>query len=61
MATAGLNEKLMGAPAFKIEVLTAAELDSVAGGPFEDNQISGDCSCTVSQCHVDGNNEPGTS
>ena len=48
-------------PPFKIQVLTAAELDAVAaGGPFlSKNEV--DCSCCVSQCHVDGNNEPGTS
>jgi hypothetical protein len=52
-----------GLPPFKIQVLTPAELDSVAaGGPFSENDVlGGDCSCCVSQCHVDGNNEPGTS
>lgn len=58
---AGLTS-LIGAPPFKIEVLTAAELDSVAGGEFSSEaNLGGDCSCTVSQCHIDGNNEPGTS
>lgn len=58
-----IAEGLKGMPAFGIEVLTAAELDAVAGGEFYSNDatLGGDCSCTVSQCHIDGNNEPGTS
>lgn len=53
---ARLNSALGGAAPSGIEVLTATELDAIsAGGPF-----SADSAC-VSQCHVDGNDEPGTS
>lgn len=57
-----LNKDLNGAPPFSIQVLTAAELSTVAaGGPFYEENEFGGCSCCVSQCHVDGNMEPGTS
>lgn len=53
---------LAGTSAFGFEVLTSAELDAVAGGDLSDSALDADgCSCTVSQCHIDGNNEPGTS
>jgi hypothetical protein len=56
-----LNETLRRAPAFKIEILTAADLDAVsAGGPFSENEYGGDCSCCVSICHSDGNMESGS-
>lgn len=53
-----LNEALQDAPDFEIEVLTAAELDLVAGGPdlYLDGCISGTCS----QCSTDGSDEGGT-
>jgi len=47
---------------FPVEVLTAAELDAVFGGNLMMDSLDAEgCSCTVSQCHMDGNNEPGTS
>lgn len=56
-----VSDQLRKAPKFSIEVLTAAELDIVVGGGPFSNDDSLDCSNTVSQCHIDGNNEPGTS
>jgi hypothetical protein len=56
-----LSDQLRRAPKFSIEVLTAAELDIVVGGGPFNGDDSLDCSCTVSQCSSDGNNEPGTS
>lgn len=56
-----LNRELAGAAPFSVETLTAAELDVVVGGgppPSDHDYID---SNTTSQCHVDGNNEPGTS
>lgn len=55
-----LNSSLGGAAPRGIEILTAAELDSISAGTFTISREAGDSSC-VSQCHVDGNNEPGTS
>jgi hypothetical protein len=44
-----------------IEVLSAEELNQIAAGLFSDQELGGgDSSCT-SQCHIDGNDEPGTS
>jgi hypothetical protein len=45
-----------------IEVLSAEELNQIsAGGPFSGNEVGGGGSACTSQCHVDGNDEPGTS
>jgi len=42
---------------FQAERVTADELYHIVGGL----RAGGDCSCgTVSQCHVDGNDEAGT-
>jgi hypothetical protein len=55
-----LSGELKGARNLGIEVLTSAELDIVVGGgPFSGNDYN-DSQC-VSMCHVDGNDEPGTS
>ena len=53
-----LSDSLKAAAPFKMQVLSAAELDMVSGGVEE--LLSDDCSCTVSACHKDGNDEPGT-
>ena len=58
---AKLSEELTSAPPFKMEVLTAAELDAVSGGWEEGQGYSADSSVCTSQCHVDGNMETGTS
>lgn len=53
-----LNSSLGGAPR-GIQILTAAELEAVSAGLTSFPQFA--TSSCVSQCHVDGNNEPGTS
>ena len=59
---ANLNANLSESGVRKgIEVLSAEELNQIAaGGFFSADSAGGDSSCT-SQCHVDGNDEPGTS
>jgi hypothetical protein len=56
-----LSDSLKGAAPFRLQVLSAADLDLVSGGLDSIRTINGDCSCTVSQCSTDGNDEPGTS
>jgi hypothetical protein len=53
-----LNDVLNSAPPFGIEVLTAAELDAVAGGPLTGPGLAD--SNTTSVCSTDGSDEPGT-
>ncbi|MDB2439278.1 hypothetical protein N9W89_11225 [Hellea sp.] len=41
------------------EVIELEQLSNVAGGMDSFSSMGEDSSC-VSQCHIDGNNEPGT-
>jgi hypothetical protein len=56
-----LRDSLKSAAPFRIQVLSAADLDLVSGGFDVEDSFNGDCSCTVSQCSNDGNMESGSS
>lgn len=63
--TMRLSDTLKHAAPLRMQILTGAELDAVSGGD-DMNATIGDGStehhsATTSQCHIDGNNEPGTS
>jgi hypothetical protein len=54
-----LNDALKSVPPFGMEVLTAAELDAVAGGFDSESGIGPADSNTISMVSTDGNDEPG--
>lgn len=41
-------------PALDVQVLDETEVALVSGGMYANEELSDGCSCTVSQCHMDG-------
>ena len=55
------NEK-KNEPGLELRVLDESELSLVSGAMARAQMLSSDCTCgTVSVCHIDGNDEGGTS